>query len=598
MGTGLELGKRDVQAALPQRQYRAFISYSHADRAAARWLHRALESYRLPPRLIGRPGPRGAVPPTLSPIFKDREDLPAANDLTAEVTAALQASGCLVVLCTPAAAASRYVEQEITLFRAAHPDRPILAALFDGEPDAAFPAALRQRSDGTAIEPLAADFRKAGDGKRLALLKVIAGAAGVDLDALVQRDAQRRLRRVTGITVAAVIAMIIMALLTAFAFRARAEADRQRAEAEGLVEFMLTDLRDRLKGVGRLDAMTSTNARAMAYYGAQPLDRLGPISLERRARILLAMGADNERLGDLGAARRNYAEAKRVTAALRLADPGNPDRIFADAQSDYWTGHVDELAGNFEPAAIAYGRYRAAARALLALEPGSARALAEVAYAENNLGVLELNGFRRPARAVTAFTAATDAFAAALARQPGNAELRFETANAEAWLADALFAVGNNAEARRHRLIDRALKTALLVGDPQNRRYAFAIIVTDRALALIDVASGDRRRAAATLDGAATDIAALVRLDPSNMMWREQAARIAVDRARLLPGERARAATLLRAARTGLVGRDTMAPPEKDRRDLLTLIDSMLANPAPIRQNHATSLVTTRTGTR
>ena len=598
MGTGLELGKRDVQAALPQRQYRAFISYSHADRAAARWLHRALESYRLPPRLIGRPGPRGAVPPTLSPIFKDREDLPAANDLTAEVTAALQASGCLVVLCTPAAAASRYVEQEITLFRAAHPDRPILAALFDGEPDAAFPAALRQRSDGTAIEPLAADFRKAGDGKRLALLKVIAGAAGVDLDALVQRDAQRRLRRVTGITVAAVIAMLIMALLTAFAFRARAEADRQRAEAEGLVEFMLTDLRDRLKGVGRLDAMTSTNARAMAYYGAQPLDRLGPISLERRARILLAMGADNERLGDLGAARRNYAEAKRVTAALRLADPGNPDRIFADAQSDYWTGHVDELAGNFEPAAIAYGRYRAAARALLALEPGSARALAEVAYAENNLGVLELNGFRRPARAVTAFTAATDAFAAALARQPGNAELRFETANAEAWLADALFAVGNNAEARRHRLTDRALKTALLVGDPQNRRYAFAIIVTDRALALIDVASGDRRRAAATLDGAATDIAALVRLDPSNMMWREQAARIAVDRARLLPGERARAATLLRAARTGLVGRDTMAPPEKDRRDLLTLIDSMLANPAPIRQNHATSLVTTRTGTR
>ncbi len=592
------MGKRDVQAALPQRQYRAFISYSHADRAAARWLHRALESYRLPPRLIGRPGPRGTVPATLSPIFKDREDLPAANDLTAEVTAALQASGCLVVLCTPAAAASRYVEQEITLFRAAHPDRPILAALFDGEPDAAFPAALRRRADGTAIEPLAADFRKAGDGKRLALLKVIAGAAGVDLDALVQRDAQRRLRRVTGITVAAVIAMIIMALLTAFAFRARAEADRQRAEAEGLVEFMLTDLRDRLKGVGRLDAMTSTNARAMAYYGAQPLDRLGPISLERRARILLAMGADNERLGDLAAARRNYAEAKRVTSALRLADPGNPDRIFADAQSDYWTGHVDELAGNFEPAAIAYGRYRTAARALLAIEPGSPRALAEVAYAENNLGVLELNGFRRPARAVAAFTAATNAFAAALARQPGNAELRFETANAEAWLADALFATGNNAEARRHRLIDRDLKTALLAGDPQNRRYAFAIIVTDRALALIDVVSGDRERAAATLDGAAAEIAALVRLDPSNMMWREQAARIAVDRARLLPGDPARAAALLRAARAGLVGGDTAAPPEKDRRDLLALIDSMLANPAPIRQNHPASLVTTRTGTR
>lgn len=592
------MGKRDVEAALPQRQYRAFISYSHADRAAARWLHRALESYRLPPRLIGRPGPRGMVPPTLSPIFKDREDLPAANDLTAEVTAALQASGCLVVLCTPAAAASRYVEQEIMLFRAAHPDRPILAALFDGEPDTAFPAALRRRADGTAVEPLAADFRKAGDGKRLALLKVIAGAAGVDLDALVQRDAQRRLRRVTAITVAAVVAMLIMVLLTAFAFRARAEADRQRAQAEGLVEFMLTDLRDRLKGVGRLDAMTSTNARAMAYYGAQPLDRLGPISLERRARILLAMGADNERLGDLAAARRNYAEAKRVTSVLRVADPDNPDRIFADAQSDYWRGHVDELAGNFDDAAIAYGRYRAAARELLALEPGSARALAEIAYAENNLGMLELNGFRRPARAVTAFTAATTAFAAALRQQPGNTELRFETANAEAWLADALFTIGDHGAARQHRLIDRALKTELLAADPQNRRFAFAIIVTDRALALIDVETGDKDRAAATLARAAAGIAALVRLDSSNMMWREQAARIAIDRARLHPDDRAGAAMLLRPARAGLLGPDGAVPAEKDSRDLLGRIDSILAIPRSIGQNRNPTLVTSRTGTR
>ena len=571
-----------MQAALPQRQYRAFISYSHADRATARWLHRALESYRLPPRLIGKPSPRGLVPATLTPIFKDREDLPAANDLTAEVTAALQASSCLVVLCTPSAVASRYVDQEIALFRAAHPDRPILAALFEGEPDVAFPIGLRRLADGAPIEPLAADFRKGGDGKRLALLKIVAGLAGVDLDALVQRDAQRRLRRVTAITIAAVIAMLAMALLTAFAFRSRAEADRQRSEAEGLVEFMLTDLRDRLKGVGRLDAMTSTNARAMAYYGAQPLDRLGPDSLERRARILLAMGADNERLGDLATARSSYAEAKRTTAALRQADPANPDRIFADAQSDYWTGHVDELAGNFEAAAIAYGRYRRAARALLALQPNSPRGLTEIGYAENNIGVLELNGFHRPARAAAAFLAATKAFEAALQRSPANADLRFETANAYAWLADAVLATGDAAMARQHRLTDRAMKAALLAADPRNRRYAYAIIVTDRALASIDLATGEQKRAATTLATAAADIAALEALDPANMMWREQAARIAVDRARLWQstGDTPSAMALLRATRARVAGNGGEPPAEKGRRDMIDEIDSMLARPA------------------
>lgn len=36
--------------------YWAFISYSHADDAWGRWLHRALESYRIPRALVGQPG--------------------------------------------------------------------------------------------------------------------------------------------------------------------------------------------------------------------------------------------------------------------------------------------------------------------------------------------------------------------------------------------------------------------------------------------------------------------------------------------------------------------------------------------------------------
>ena len=36
---------------IASRRYVAFISYSHVDRDIARWLHRSIESYRLPPRL-------------------------------------------------------------------------------------------------------------------------------------------------------------------------------------------------------------------------------------------------------------------------------------------------------------------------------------------------------------------------------------------------------------------------------------------------------------------------------------------------------------------------------------------------------------------
>ncbi|PHQ62675.1 MAG: hypothetical protein COC10_10280, partial [Sphingobium sp.] len=53
--------------------------------------------------------------------------------------------------------ASRWVEAEIALFRELHPDRPVIAALVEGEPADSFPAALLARDpDGAVHEPIAA----------------------------------------------------------------------------------------------------------------------------------------------------------------------------------------------------------------------------------------------------------------------------------------------------------------------------------------------------------------------------------------------------------------------------------------------------------
>lgn len=260
-------------AGTGEAHYRAFVSYSHRDQAFGRRLHRRLERYAVPRRLVGRLTPRGPTPKRVAPVFRDREELSAAHDLSAEIREALASSGALIVVCTPNAAASPWVAREIELFRELHPDRPVLAALAAGEPVQAFPRSLTV-AGGAPVEPLAADFRREGDGARLALLKLVAGVLGVRLDELVQRDAQRRLRGVMAVTGAAVAGAVAMSGLTTYALVARAEAQRQRAEAEALVEFMLTDLRDRLKGVGRLDVLTAVNERTLAYYRDQPLEDL------------------------------------------------------------------------------------------------------------------------------------------------------------------------------------------------------------------------------------------------------------------------------------------------------------------------------------
>ncbi|TAM94430.1 MAG: hypothetical protein EPN40_11830, partial [Rhodanobacteraceae bacterium] len=50
--------------------YRAFISYSHRDKAWADWLHRSLETYRVPSRLVGTTTAHGIIPRRLDPIFR------------------------------------------------------------------------------------------------------------------------------------------------------------------------------------------------------------------------------------------------------------------------------------------------------------------------------------------------------------------------------------------------------------------------------------------------------------------------------------------------------------------------------------------------
>ncbi len=104
---------------MSEYRYKAFISYSHQDEQWGRWLQRALESYRVPRRLVGAEGRFGPVPARIAPVFRDREDLSSAADLTASVKEELAASETLIVICSPAAAASRWVNEEVRRFQGA-----------------------------------------------------------------------------------------------------------------------------------------------------------------------------------------------------------------------------------------------------------------------------------------------------------------------------------------------------------------------------------------------------------------------------------------------------------------------------------------------
>jgi hypothetical protein len=505
-----------------QRRYVAFLSYSHRDAAAARALHRRLESYRIPRRLVGSEGERGPVPTRLVPIFRDREELPAAGDLSERVRAALAVSDSLIILCSPAAAASLWVAKEIDTFRALHPDRPVIAAILAGEPAEAFPPNLA----AGGAEPLAADLRPGRDGRRLGFLKLVAGLSGVGLDALVQRDAQRRLRRVTAVTGVAVAAMLAMAILTAVALTARAEAERQRAEAEGLVEFMLTDLRTKLKGVRRLDVFVAVNQRALRHYQGQNLADLPADSLERRARLLHAIGEDELDAGQSGPALAHFNEAARTTGQLLAEQPSNQDRVFAQSQSEYWIGAAAYRSHDLAAAKRGFERYRRLAERLVALDPRNAAWLKESGFAAGSLCTIALETPRNPDTALRLCAQALDRMEQAqriLGNDPATLEALL---NRHLWMMKAWSANDRWDRVEYHLARQEVLVTSLLRGDPKNVDYRDIWMKAQVGIADLLLEHGDRDGGLKRLRAAGIIAKQLHEYDPQNREWRSWDSRI------------------------------------------------------------------------
>lgn len=507
-------------------RYKAFISYSHCDTAVAVRLHRRLEGYRLPPRLVGTETSRGAVPGRLTPIFRDIDELPAADDLSTEIKAALADSAALIVLCSPDAKASRWVNREIELFRDMHPDRPILSALVRGDPENAFPPALfTPGPDGTPREPIASDLR--GDQERLGRIKLIAGLTGIGVDDLVQRDAQRRLRRVMAVTASAIIAIVVLSGLLVAAVRARAEAERQQAEAEGLIEFMLTDLRGRLKGVGRLDIMNAVNARAMDYYGDQSLAVLPDQSLERRARILHAMGEDDEARGDKAAALVKFTEAHRTTSAIVARRPDDPESLFTHAQSEYWLGYMAYRKKDYTAAQTHFQGYVKLADRMVSKRPGNVRYIREQAYAQGNVCALSLTPDAKDVKlAETSCAASVAAKSRVLQLSPRDGSAYADLANAYGWLGDAKIASGARLKARRAYLAAASAVNRAVELDPQNLDYRDVWVTRQLSLAELEREDGRREAAVQRLQDARAKVSDMIRRDPANQLWRERLAQI------------------------------------------------------------------------
>lgn len=512
-------------------RYWAFLSYSHADRACADRLHSDLERFAVPRRLVGQAGPVGPNPPRFRPIFRDEEELGAAPDLNLRLKEALGSSAFLIVLCSPAAVASRWVDAEIRQFKALHGERRVLAVIVDGEPFASddpqraseecLPEALRRPvgPDGALgegrIEIIAADLRSGQGGRRLALLKLVSGLLGVGLDQLIQREAQRRQQTLAVIAAASMAGAVVLGGLSLVALRERDAARSERAQAEGLIEFMVGDLRNRLEPAGRLDVMDSVAARALAYYTAQQNRGLDAVSLGRRSRVLHLLGEIRDRRGDTRAAESFFVEAARATHELVARNPDNQRLIFDDAQSVYWVGYLARRRGNDDLARQQFLEYQRLADHLVALDPNRDEWQAEVAYANNGLGSVLMDQGRAD-EAAAAFRRQLAIVRRLAERSPEDHTRQMDLAQTLAWLSDADSLRGDYAAALASRAAEAAIYSRFLAAQPNDHAAAMALVVNRTAVARNELLQGQIEAAITELRATTSQLDRMIAAAPDD----------------------------------------------------------------------------------
>lgn len=515
-------------------KFRAFISYSHNDARHGRALHRFLENYKIPKHLVGKKTSIGIIPRRLRPIFRDREELPSASDLGVLVEQALKAAQFLIVICSPNSAISKWVNEEVLSFKKLGRTSRILCIIVDGEPNATdlpgrqseecFCEALRFHIDddlrlsNRRAEPVAADARKNGDGRRLARLKLVAGLLGVGLDELRQRDLQQRNRRMAVFSTVLAAGMALTLVLAWTAFTARNDAERRRGQAENLIGFMLGDLRQRLHEVGRLDVLDSVAVEAMKYFADLPARDINEDVLANRATALLQIGQTQLTRGLHDEAMNAFEESLLAYGELAARNPADMGALFDLGQAHFWVGYVHWESEDLDAADASMRAYFEISRQLYDSDPLDEQYLLELGYSYNNLAILS-NSRGKTQAALDYNQQMIDLCGTVLARNQSNDQSRLALADAYSWRGTMLQSNLDLTAAAEQFAAYLLLAEEASAANPTNAQWLRHRMLASRFSGEAELDLGRQEKAARHFAGGLALATGLIEIEPANENW-------------------------------------------------------------------------------
>lgn len=361
-----------------------------------------------------------------------------------------------------------------------------------------------------------------------------------------------RWRRQRRVRYAAVVAVLVLSLAAAtagvIAALARAEADQRRVQAEGLVGFMLGELTERLRALGKLDVLDSVGNEAMRYLVSLPQDDGNATTQLLRIRASRQIGEIRLSRAEATAADA-FAHARDLAESLAAREPANADAWVELGNAAFWLGQIPFQKNDYAGTTAHWQRYLDAARRLVALKPDDAKALLELSYAQNNLATLDYRTGRM-ASARERFGESSQLKRRVLTLTPDADAVTADLADTLTWIGrvDEAETAIETAEKHYEEALDALL--SLRQRQPDDQRWRYRESLARMHVARLALARGDLAGSITEYSKAREALTELSKSDPSNTVWSHAGALAAVNAAaaKELSGDRNTAEALTRDA--------------------------------------------------
>jgi DNA-binding winged helix-turn-helix (wHTH) protein len=322
-----------------------------------------------------------------------------------------------------------------------------------------------------------------------------------------------------------ILSLIVLISLLIFSFvllginkQTNSDLIKTNNNAENLITFMIGDLKDKLRPIGKLELLQIVGNQIINYYDNRPESVQSNQSLLQYHKALNTIGEVEFNQGKFSYSENIFKQAIKKDINFFTGEASKVSALFNYSQSNYWLGYISYLQKNYKLTAQYWSNYLRFSEQLVIMQPENVSWMLEKSYALNNLGSLNYQQ-RDFETAEGFFNLSAQLKKEILNKYPSNLEYIAELADTISWQANIIDKRDKLQGANDLYKESLSLSERLVELDPENKIWQQKLALANYRVALNYYNLGELQESKLFLEKSLPIYIVLNDFDKTNQNW-------------------------------------------------------------------------------